>query len=85
MGPYTNPSAPLENDVSVLVHYCGASTLITAQVYTMLGVPVGAPSLYLSDAQAWDRIPIIAPSLSGTYYIEVSVGSYSTTLGYTVY
>ncbi|HEY3874693.1 MAG TPA: hypothetical protein VGM92_04405 [Candidatus Kapabacteria bacterium] len=39
----------------------------------------------LSDGQTWDRIPINAPSLSGAYHITVTVGAYSTTLGYTVF
>ena len=33
----------------------------------------------------WDRLRITAPGSSGTYYITVSVGSYFTTLGYSVY
>ena len=85
MGPYSNPSEPLESDVSVLVHFCGLSLTITAQVYTMMGVPLGPPSTFTSDGQEWDRLPITAPPISGTYYITVSVGSYSSMLGYTVY
>jgi photosystem II stability/assembly factor-like uncharacterized protein len=85
MGPYTNPSEPSENDVSVLVHYCGLGLTITAQVYTMMGVPIGPPSTYTSDGQEWDRIPITAPPIAGTYYITTTVGSYSSTLGYSVY
>ncbi len=85
MGPYTNPSEPSENDVSVLVHYCGLGLTITAQVYTMMGIPLGPPSTYTSDAQAWDRIPITAPPIAGTYYIVVTVGSYSSTSAYSVF
>ncbi len=85
MGPYSNPSEPLSDDVSILVHYCGISSTITAQVYNMMGVPIGLPSTYTSDEQTWDRLPINAPPLSGTYYITVTVGIYSTTLGYIVF
>ncbi len=38
-----------------------------------------------ADGQAWDKLPINAPGLSGLYYIVVTVGAYSKTLGYTVY
>ncbi len=84
-GPYSNPSNPGANDVSILVHYCNMGSLITAQVYTSGGTAVGAPSTYTSDGQIWDRLPITAPGTSGTYYITVAVGSYFTTLGYSVY
>jgi hypothetical protein len=84
-GPYPNPSNPGANDVSILVHYCASGASISAQVYNSLGYAVGGPSLYVSDGQIWDRLPITAPGTSGSYYIVVSVGSYSTTLGYSVY
>jgi len=84
-GPYTNPSSPGANDVSILVHYCGTGSAISAQVYDYLGHPIGAPSLFNSDGQVWDRLPITAPGSSGTYYITVTVGSYSATLGYSVH
>ncbi|HET6401425.1 MAG TPA: hypothetical protein VFH95_08510 [Candidatus Kapabacteria bacterium] len=85
LGPYSNPSNPGANDVSILVHYCGTGVLITAQVYDYLGNPIGAPSIYSSDEQIWDRLPITAPGTPGTYYIQVTVGSYSNTSGYSVY
>jgi hypothetical protein len=85
MGPYSNPSEPLSDDVSILVHYCASTSAITAQVYSMMGVPIGSPTIYVSDGQIWDRLPINAPSVSGTYYITVTVGSFSATLGYVVY
>ncbi len=85
MGPYENPSEPGSDDVSILVHYCGTGSTITAQVYTSGGSAVGPPSTFTSDGQVWDRLPITAPLISGTYYITVTVGSYFTTLGYTVY
>jgi photosystem II stability/assembly factor-like uncharacterized protein len=85
VGPYSNPSEPLSDDVSILVHYCGTSSTISAQVYTMMGVPIGLPSTYTSDGQTWDRLPINAPPISGTYYITVTVGGYSTALGYVVF
>ncbi|HET6400526.1 MAG TPA: hypothetical protein VFH95_03925, partial [Candidatus Kapabacteria bacterium] len=84
-GPFSNPSDPGADDISILVHYCASGSTITAQVYTSGGIPVGSPSTYTSDAQIWDRLPINAPGTSGTYYITVTVGSYSTTLGYSVY
>ncbi|MDP4199453.1 MAG: hypothetical protein Q8922_02760 [Bacteroidota bacterium] len=84
-GPYANPSYPSENDVSILVHYCASGSTISAQVYDYLGYSVGSASTFTSDAQVWDRLPINSPLVSGTYYIVVTVGSYSGTLGYVVY
>jgi len=84
LGPFSNPSDPGANDVSVLVHYCASGQTITAQVYDQLGNPIGTPTIFTSDAQAWDRMPINAPGTSGTYYIHITVGSYTTTLGYGV-
>ena len=84
IGPFSNPSTPGANDVSVLVHYCGSGQTITAQVYDQLGNPIGLPTTYISDAQAWDRMPINAPGTSGAYYIHITVGSYLATLGYSV-
>ncbi len=83
-GPYSNPSDPGANDVSILVHYCASGSTITAQVYNSMGVPIGPPSTYNSDGQMWDELPINAPGISGSYYITVTVGSYFTTLGYSV-
>ena len=84
-GPYANPSRPSANNVSVLVHYPGAGTTITAQVYDYLGNAVGRASSKTSDAQAWDRIRIHAPGSRGIYYITVKAGNYFSTLGYSVY
>ncbi|MFI5200915.1 MAG: hypothetical protein ACHQNE_00825 [Candidatus Kapaibacterium sp.] len=84
-GPYPNPSSPSANDVSILVHYCRSSSLITAQVYNSLGSPVGAASFYTSDGQMWDRLPINAPGTAGAYHITVTVGSYSSNVGYSIY
>ena len=83
-GPYSNPSDPYAYDVSILVHYCAAGSQISAQVYDQLGHPVGGPTQVTSDGQIWDRVPITAPGSSGSYYIQVTVGGYSTTLGYSV-
>jgi photosystem II stability/assembly factor-like uncharacterized protein len=85
MGPYSNPSEPLANDVSILVHYCGTSSTISAQVYNMMGIPIGIPSTYISDGQIWDRVPINAPPVSGTYYIVAAVDGHSVTMGYVVF
>jgi|SRR5579883_591752 len=84
-GPFSNPSTPGANDVSILVHYCSSGSTISAQVYDGLGNPVGSATTYTSDAQAWDRLPIVSPLTAGTYFVVVTVGSYSKTLGYTVY
>jgi hypothetical protein len=84
VGPYPNPSAISGENVSVLVHYCTAGSIITEQVYDLLGSPVGSAVTITSDGQTWDRIQVAAPSLPGTYYIRVSVGIYNTPLGYTV-
>ncbi|MDP4200318.1 MAG: hypothetical protein Q8922_10170 [Bacteroidota bacterium] len=85
IGPYSNPSLPGAPDVSILVHYCASGSLISAQVYDMLGNPIGWPSTFTSDGQTWDRIPVTAPPVSGTYYIVVTCAGNSKTLGYTVY
>lgn len=85
IGPYANPSGPLENDVSALVHYCSSGSIITAQVYDMMGHLVGVATSITSDGQVWDRIPINSPATAGTYYVQISVGGYGMPLGYTVY
>ncbi len=84
-GPFSNPSHPAANDVSILVHYCISGPTITAQVYDGLGNPVGSPSTFVADGQTWDRLPITAPGTAGSYHILVTAGTYSTTLGYAVY
>lgn len=83
-GPYANPSHQNAHNVSILVHYPGSGSTITAQVYDQLGNAVGAASTHTSDGQKWDRIPINAPSLAGDYYIAVSVGGYTNSIGYVV-
>jgi hypothetical protein len=85
IGPYENPSVLFANDVSILVHYCGLPAVISAQVYTSLGIPVGSATTYLSDGVEWDKLPIYSPPAPRSYHIAVTVGAYSTTLGYIVY
>jgi photosystem II stability/assembly factor-like uncharacterized protein len=85
VGPYPNPSAPIGDNVSILVHYCVSGITITAQVYNTFGSPVGSAVTYLSDGQVWDRLEIPAPSSAGAYYIHVGVFGSSSILGYTVY
>jgi hypothetical protein len=85
VGPYPNPSAPIGDNVSILVHYCISGLTITAQVYNTYGSPVGSAVTYTSDGQVWDRLEIPAPSSAGAYFIHASVIGFSSVLGYTVY
>ncbi len=85
IGPYPTPSAPNAGNVSILVHYCSSGFAITAQVYNVSGAMVGPTVTFTSDGQLWDRLAIPAPSMTGAYYIHVSVGGSTTVLPYTVF
>jgi hypothetical protein len=86
VGPFPNPTEISSDNVSILVHYCVSGNTITAQVYNVLGVPVGSAVTYLSDGQVWDRLDIPTPSTPGPYYIHVGASVYSSSvLMYSVY
>lgn len=84
IGPYPNPTIASGSNVSVLVHYCGTTLPIIAQVYDVVGDPIGSPVTVTSDGQTWDRIPIAIPSTSGAYFVHVNVGGYSTVVSFVV-